>query len=136
MLQPEISARVTLEASVSPSEDPSKVAGALANIAGTGVESVRGGPNSSKLVADDPRVLVSIRDKLRDRHVRAAARRQLLLNKKGRRATLMLNRQAAAAGVLALCGSPGESPLGPVFMTVESAKVDGAIDWLTAYETG
>ncbi len=91
------------------------------------------GPGSARLVTEDPKALVHIRDQLRDRHVRTAARRQMLLSRSGRRTTLMLNRQAAAAGVVALCGSVDESPLGPLYLTIESDRVEATTEWLTAY---
>jgi predicted RNA binding protein with dsRBD fold (UPF0201 family) len=84
-------------------------------------------------VTDEAKALLRIRDQLRDRHVRSAARRRLLLGREGNSTSLMLNRQAAAAGVLAICGSPEESPLGPIYMTIESEKLDTVIDWLTSY---
>ena len=90
-------------------------------------------PGSARLVTKDLRALVHIRDQLRDRHVRTAARKQMLLNSSGRSTSLMLNRQAAAAGVIALCGSPEESPLGPIHMTLRAEKIGSAIDWLTSY---
>ena len=37
----------------------------------------------------------------------------------GRRVTVLLNRQAAAAGVVALCTSATESPLGPLVLEIE-----------------
>ena len=85
------------------------------------------------IVTEDPAALSSIRDQLRDRHVRSAARRQLLLNLKGTSTSLMLNRQAATAGLVALCGTPEESPLGPIYLRIESGELDAVIDWLTAY---
>lgn len=128
--------RLILEATVSPSEDPSKVASALGNIVGFGPEAASVGPRSARLVTSERSAFEHIRDQLRDRHVRAAARKQLLLNKSGLSASMMLNRQAAAAGVVALCGSPEESALGPVYLTLASEKLDEAIEWLTAYSGG
>ena len=48
----------------------------------------------------------------------------------------MFNRQAAYAGVLALCGSEAESPLGPIYLRIDSQDLDDVIEWLTAYEPG
>lgn len=73
-----------------------------------------------------------VRDQLRDRHVRGAARRLLLAAKEGHETELLLNRQAAAAGVVALCGSPEESPLGPIYLKLASKDIDGVIVWLTS----
>jgi predicted RNA binding protein with dsRBD fold (UPF0201 family) len=57
----------------------------------------------------------------------------MLLNARGDSTSLMLNRQAATVGTIALCGSPEESPLGPIYVTVESITLGAVIDWLTAY---
>jgi predicted RNA binding protein with dsRBD fold (UPF0201 family) len=132
----EFRAKLLLEATVSPSEDPAKVASALGNVVGEPAVEVQPGSKSVRHETENRKALAHVRDQLRDRHVRSAARRQLLVRKEGRRSSLMLNRQAAAAGVVAICGSPEESPLGPVYMTVESGQLDGAIDWLTAYSEG
>ncbi len=129
---PEFRAKIRLEAAVSPSEDPARVAAALKNVVGEAeVESGVEG-SSAWLATVDPRAFVRIRDQLRDRHVRSAARRQMVLNMRGKSTSLMLNRQAAAAGVVAICGSPEESPLGPIYMKVESGNLEAAIEWMAA----
>jgi len=133
MSAPEFRTKLLLEATVSPSEDSEKVSRAMRNVLGDVVCEARVSPGSVRLVTQDPRALVRIRDALRDRHVRPAAKRQMLINSTGRSTSLMLNRQAAAAGVIALCGSPEESPLGPIYLTLHSEKIGSAIDWLTAY---
>jgi len=132
MSRPKLSAKLVLEAKVSPSEDPAKVLQAMKNIVGEAQCDVATDSHSERLATEDPRALVRIRDQLRDRHVRAAARKQMLLKNLGRSTSLMLNRQAATAGVVALCGSPEESPLGPIYLTLETEEVDAVIDWLTA----
>jgi len=134
MLHPEFRVKVTLEATVSPSEDPGKVVGALQNLVGADIGGLKNG--NAMLTTDDIKAVSLIRDQLRDRHVRSAARRQLLLNSKGRKTLMLLNRQAAAAGVVAICGSAEESALGPIYATFESDDLTGVIDWLTAYGEG
>lgn len=130
---PDFKARAILEATISPSEDPAKVARSLGNVIGRGSEDVLVTPTSARLTTDDPKSLARIRDQLRDRHVRAAARRQMLLKMHGQSTSLMLNRQAATVGVIAVCGTPEESPLDPIYLTIESATLEIVIDWLAAY---
>jgi len=133
MAQPEPRAKIVLQATISPSEDPEKVLQAMENVVGEGEHHVAMESRAARLVTEDTGALVRIRDRLRDRRVRSAARRQMLLKSSRRSATLMLNRQAAAAGVVALCGSPEESPLGPIYLTLESENIEAVMDWLTAY---
>jgi predicted RNA binding protein with dsRBD fold (UPF0201 family) len=133
MSQVDPRAKITLEATISPSEDTTKVVGAFEKVLGQPTGKVSLDFRSARLVTDEAKALLRIRDQLRDRHVRSAARRRLLLAREGNSTSLMLNRQAAAAGVLAICGSPEESPLGPIYMTIESEKLDTVIDWLTSY---
>jgi uncharacterized protein len=136
MQEPEFWAKLVLEATVSPSEDPLRIAKALGNVVGEPPAETTPGARSVRHETESKKALGQVRDQLRDRHVRAAARRQLLLRTKGNSASLMLNRQAAAAGVVAICGVPDESPLGPVYLTLKSDKLDAAIDWLAAYSEG
>ena len=136
MPPPEPRARAVLEASVSPSEDPAKVVKALRNILGDSAATESEGERSARLRIEGLRGLDHVKEQLRDRHIRSAARRQLLLNRRGNETSLMLNRQAAASGVVALCGSPEESPLGPVYLTIRSGELEAVIDWLAAYSDG
>ncbi len=136
MSLPEFGAKVVVEATLSASEDPDKVIAALGAVVGEAPRGLPEGSHSARFATDDPRAIARIRDQLRDRHVRSAARKQLLLNRSGRSTSLMLNRQAATVGVLALCASEEESPLGPIYLTLESDRLDEVIDWLTAYVGG
>jgi predicted RNA binding protein with dsRBD fold (UPF0201 family) len=135
-LVPELKARVSLKAGVSPSEDPDKVAQAVMNIVGSSSESVSKSGSGVRFHSARVESLGHLRDQLRDRRVRAVARRLMLEARQGNRTELMINRQAAAAGVLALCGSEDESPLGPIYLRIESENLDRLIEWLTAYEGG
>jgi predicted RNA binding protein with dsRBD fold (UPF0201 family) len=132
----EFRARIILEASISPSEDPAKVVQALRNVLGEVPNEEAMNSSRARIETEDMKALVHIRNVLRDRHVRSAARRQLLVNHTQRSSFMLLNRQAAAAGVVALCGSPEESPLGPIYLTIKCDKLDSALDWLTAYGEG
>jgi hypothetical protein len=89
-----------------------------------------------KMLSEGLSSLNILREQLRDRHIRSAARRLLLLELKGDSTSLMLNRQAATVGVVTLCSSADQSPLGPIYMTIRSKQIEAVIDWLTAYEEG
>lgn len=125
-----------LEASVSPSEDPEKVLAAMMKIVTGEPDAVYRGERMLKVVARGAGSLEGLRDQLRDRHVRGAARRLLLVGMKRSSTSMMLNRQAAAAGVLAVCASPDQSALGPIFVTLESKQIQEVVDWLSAFESG
>jgi predicted RNA binding protein with dsRBD fold (UPF0201 family) len=135
-LTPELRAKVTLEAQVSPSEDSAKVVQAVLNLVGDSPGELEQSDQKVRYVSEGTACLVHVRDQLRDRRVRGAARR-LLTDARLRDTTeLMINRQAAAAGVVALCGSPSESPLGPILLKIKSDQLEEVIGWLTAYEGG
>lgn len=136
MSLPEFHLRVTLEGLVALSEDPSRVKAAMANVLGDSLYQIEEGARTLRITSDDPRSIKRLHDQLRDRHVRAAARKLLYAGRDGNTASVMLNRQAAYAGVLVLCGSEEESPLGPLYLTVVSDELDSVIQWLTAYEAG
>lgn len=89
-----------------------------------------------KMVSEEASSLNVMREQLRDRHIRSAARRLLLSALKGDSTSLMLNRQAATVGVVALCSSADQSPLGPIYVTIRSKQIEALIDWLAAYEEG
>lgn len=131
----EFRVRVTLKALVSPSEDLEVVVGAMKSILGGSHAVASKGGGEVTLVSEEADALDLLRNQLRDRHVRGAARRLLLSELKGNVTSLMLNRQAAAVGVVALCNSADQSPLGPIYARLESEKMEAVIEWLTAYES-
>jgi predicted RNA binding protein with dsRBD fold (UPF0201 family) len=140
---------IRLHASIAPSEDPEKVLKAARNVLGECSYSVetRGGAGTEgdggsstgrveawvTLSSTDTHCLQRIHDQLRDRHVRDAARRLLLRGRRDSRLTLLLNRQAAFVGVVVVCNSVLESPLGPMVLEIDCDRAEGLIDWLTAH---
>ncbi len=66
----------------------------------------------------------------RDR-IRAAARAQLFRGMTESRIVVFLNKQVAYAGHVSFCAPEGESPLGPIRLTIESSNPVGVIDWIT-----
>lgn len=108
----------------------------MGNVLGDSAYSFEEGKRSLRAASVDPRSIRRLHDQLRDRRVRGAARRLFASGREGDRATVMLNRQAAFSGVLVMCSSEAESPLGPLYLTIESKDMDAVVQWLTAYESG
>jgi len=135
-LRPESPVRVRLEATVAPSEDPRKVLAAIKNVLGDVDHTVEETPRSIRVESEAAGNLDRVHDQLRDRQIRGAARRRLLAGRSGKSTTVMISRQAATVGVVALCDSEGESPLGPIYLTVESERLDDLIQWLADYPGG
>ena len=135
-MRPELAGRVTLEATVSPSEDPRKVLAAMMSVLGEVDHSVEETARLIRVESSAGGSLDRLHDQLRDRQVRGAARKRFLAGRRGRSTTVMINRQAATAGVIALCDNEAESPLGPVYLVVESENLDELIRWLTDYPEG
>ncbi|MDA4113445.1 MAG: hypothetical protein OK474_05300 [Thaumarchaeota archaeon] len=124
---------ITLRATVSPTESPEKVLAAARNVLGNCAYQVEEEGGRIALRSREMGCLLKIHDQLRDRQVRAAANRLLLRMRDGRRVIMLLNRQASTAGVVALCTSATESPLGPLVVEIESDKPETVIEWLTTH---
>ena len=135
-MRPESPLGVSLRARLAPSEDAEKVLNAMKGILRGSSHTVEATPRELRVESSDPGSLDGIRDQSRDRHVRAAVRRRLVAGRSGHKTTVMINRQAATAGVVAICDSEEESPLGPIYLTIDSDRLDEVIDWLTNVQTG
>ena len=127
------SGTITLTASVAPSEDRGKVIESVKNVLGDFTFEIRLAPEEVTFRSEDIRCLRKIHDQLRDRRVRDAARRFLVKKRDGNVLSLLLNRQAAYAGVIALCSNPEDSPLGPLVLRITSPDADSVVDWLTSH---
>ncbi|MCL4540658.1 MAG: hypothetical protein M1378_13855 [Bacteroidetes bacterium] len=122
---------VVVETQVKHTESKEKVAAAVSNLFKVG--ELRVEADRVVFTSEDIESLRFLKDQLRDRRVRSAARRLLLSNsKEGSFQTfLLLNKQAATVGVAALCDDPGESALGPIVLRIKSAHLQDVITWLT-----
>lgn len=126
--------RFTVRAIINPTEDPDKVKRAIKKLFPTVEPELEEGSDSPVLVgkAKGRKALVALREKFRSRLVNDAVRAALLRERRGRRTTLYLNRQAAYVGK-AYLAELGEEPLGPIEVVIESDDIDGFIEWFTAY---
>ena len=125
---PDIRCSVAAECEVRPSEDPSAVAAALSEILpGAPVEV---GDGRAEAAADGLGCLSRIAETIRSRSSGAAYLRCMLRNMGSDETWFYLNKQAAAAGRIALCAEADESPMGPVRVTLRSQRVEDVVDWL------
>lgn len=133
---------VAAECEVRPSEDAQAVAAALSEVVpGASVrvdESAAGaGAGRAEASASGLGCLSRIAETVRSRSSQSAYLRCMLRNMEcgeggsaGGSTWFYLNKQAAAAGRVALCAEADESPLGPIRVTVRSPGIEEVIDWL------
>ena len=120
-----------------PTEDPERVKKALSNLFSGDVET-KGEVDdygSARLVGQGPGCLERFRMILQRDRIRAAARAQLFRGLEENRITVYLNKQVATAGHVSFSAAEGESPLGPIRLTIESKEPVEVIDWLTGGRT-
>jgi predicted RNA binding protein with dsRBD fold (UPF0201 family) len=124
---------IALEGHISPSEDPGKVMKALQNVLGDCQYETEQTSKSITMRSKTLKCVEKMRDQFRDRRIRGVARKLAMGSRTEYRLTFMLNRQSAYEGIVALCSSEEESPMGPLYLTIESPDLDKLIEWLTSY---
>ena len=86
---------------------------------------------SAKLVGNGYESLERFRMIMQRDRIRAAGRAQLFRGLEGNRIDIFLNKQVASVGHVSFSAPEGESPLGPIHLTIESDDPGGVIEWLT-----
>jgi len=72
-----------------------------------------------------------IYEQVKSRRTASVLRRMLINNLEGNTTSFLLNKQAAAAGVVALIDRESESPLGGLRIQIQCQPIQQVIDWLT-----
>lgn len=75
--------------------------------------------------------LSMVYEQTRARRSVSVLRRMLLHNLESNTTFLLLNKQAAAAGVVSLIDRESESPLGGIRIEIQCHPIQQVIDWLT-----
>jgi len=121
-----------VESVAHPTEDTEKVKAALLNIFPTLSFNAENQGERVFLVAEGNRIgdLSQIRDLIRKERVPDAARKTFRSNTVYGKTTVHLNKQVAMVKHVSFCAPEGESPLGPITLTLESHNLDEVIDWL------
>lgn len=119
--------RLRVEAEVKPTEAREKVEAAIKQIFPTLELSLIG----SSLVGESTRMesLDRLHELLRQQAIRDSARSVMLRSRRGNVVRFMLNRQVAFVGRVSFTG--GESPLGPIVVTLEVPDIERLVDYLT-----
>ena len=130
---------VTAEAAVEPTEDEKKVERALLRLFPSGrVERKVEEDITIGLVVHGGGLefLSSLRNLIRQERIRNTARAIFMRSSQERVLRIHLNKQAAFMGRVSFCAPVGESPHGPIAITVESDEMQAVIDYLAANPTG
>ena len=122
---------IVAEAQVKHTESKTKVEKAVSNLF-PGKGELRVEEDSVTFVSTDRESLRFLKDHFRDRRIRSAARRLLISNadEGSLQTQILLNKQAAIAGIAALCDDPSESPLGPIVLRIKSNRLKDLIEWI------
>jgi predicted RNA binding protein with dsRBD fold (UPF0201 family) len=130
-----MSAIVSAESLVNPTEDQSKVERALHNIFPSAhIERTDLADDVVKLEVhgNSLEFLSTLRSLIKQERIRSAARSILLRGTRGTHIRFYLNKQAAFVGRVSFCQPEGESPLGPISIEVETADISRVIDYLAS----
>ena len=121
--------RLRVEAEVKPTEAREKVEAAIKQIFPTLELSLIG----SSLVGESTRMesLDRLHELLRQQAIRDSARSVMLRSSRGNVVRFMLNRQVASVGRVSFTG--GESPLGPIVVTLEVPDIERLVDYLAPH---
>lgn len=117
-----------VEASVNPSESRQKVIAAVANIIECSPEFRYGSRVIGRSLGIES--LRTIYEQIRSRSAMGVLRRILLNNRVADSTYFLLNKQAAATGIVVVIDDERESPLGPIRVTLDCEELDVLIDWL------
>ena len=117
------------ETPLNPSEDPEKVRAALNNVLDNGMIEVKYGRIIGRAIGSES--LNTIYEQVRSRAALGVLRKALLNNRTMDTTWFLLNKQAAAAGTVAIVEHKDESPLGAIKITIECDELDNVIDWLS-----
>ncbi len=130
MQQPTVRCKITAECDVLPSESPEKVRLALSNILpGADIRITKGTARAS---SSTPGCLERIFESIHSRKTQGAYMRRLRANMDDDSTWFYLNKQAAFAGVVSLCGGEDESPLGPIRIAIRSGDIEQVAGWLAS----
>jgi predicted RNA binding protein with dsRBD fold (UPF0201 family) len=123
---------VRIEVEVNPTESEEKVKRALWNLFGDLPLQLEPAAKGATIIAEGTGMdsLITLRNVLRRDHIRDAARKALYRGLRENTFVFYFNKQVAFAGHVSFSEAEGESPLGPIKVTIEAPDPDQLVDWL------
>lgn len=119
---------VRAETPLNPSEDSEKVNAALRNVMDNCYIDSKHGRIFGRSIESES--LRTIYEHVRSKAALGVLRKALLNNRIADTTWFLLNKQAAAAGVVVIVENKEESPLGAIKVTIESDELDTVIEWI------
>ena len=128
---------VQVETEINLTENSEKVKLAIENVFGAVRFEVQPRKQGNTLIAQaiGTAGLTKLYNLLRREHIRDAARSVMFKGLEGNTITFYLNKQVAFAGHLSFSEPAGESPLGPIRVTITCDNPRELIDWLAPRTT-
>lgn len=118
-----------VRASLNPTEDEVKVVKSILSI----FKKVKISTMHNEIVgcSEDISSLEKLKRIIRQRKIRSAARAVMMNGIKGNIVEFYLHKQAAYAGKVSFSSAEGESPLGPIKVTIRTDDPNKLVEWLT-----
>lgn len=124
---PDIECKIEASCAVNLSESPGRIKAAITNML---PDCAIRDENYSIVATCNIESFERIREVIQSRQSQKAFRRILEKNLDGKSTWFYLNKQAAFAKKAAICEEAGESPLGPIKVTLTSNNIEGIIEWI------
>jgi predicted RNA binding protein with dsRBD fold (UPF0201 family) len=123
---------VHAEAEINPTESEEKVKEAVNNILENAAITIAPSAKISTLSAEakGQESLIKLRNILRSDRISDAARKAMFRCIRGNTISFCLNKQVAYAGHVSFCAETGESPMGPIRVTIETDSPRQLVEWL------
>lgn len=119
---------VDVWAETRPSEDTQKVCQAIQNILPDMV--VSHNEHAASATSKNLSALDNLRNAVLARQAQASLRRNLIRNTNDNTTRFYLNKQASFMSTVAICDERGESPMGPIQITLTSSDMESVVEWL------
>ena len=123
---------VHVEVEVNPTENEANVKAAVNNVLGNLSYTNQLEGKQTLLIAETKSQdsLIKLRNILRSDRIRDASRKALFRSIRGDNIRFCLNKQVANAGHISFCEETGESPLGPIRVTITTENPRQLVEWL------